>query len=122
MGQEFLLGLIGTVEGERDPHNLYLIFTFMQKIIKHYNLLDVSEEIFDTLSCYFPVDFRSPFSPSGGGDNQTVSRDELAMKLCQCLVASSEFIDSTVQLALEKLGSDLTLAKTDSLTLLVSYE
>lgn len=92
----------------------------MQKVVKHYDLQDLSEDIFDTLSCYFPVDFRSSFA--GTEDRDSVTRDDLATKLGHCLVASPEFIDSTVHLALEKLGSDLTLAKTDSLALLVSSE
>lgn len=120
MAREFLLGLIGTIEGERDPHNLDLIFSFMEKVIKHFDLEDMSEDIFETLSCYFPVDFRPSFASQKDKDSTLVTRDSLAAKLCDCLIASSDFIEGTVELALEKLDSELVLAKTDSLKLLVS--
>lgn len=114
MGGDFMYGLINSIDGERDPRNLDFIFTFMPDLIKHFSLLHLAEEMFEIFACYFPIDF----TPSRE-DPSNISRDELAAKLSDCLVASPEFIEWLVPLALDKLESDLIEAKLDSLELLV---
>uniref|UniRef100_A0A0A1WYE0 MMS19 nucleotide excision repair protein n=1 Tax=Zeugodacus cucurbitae TaxID=28588 RepID=A0A0A1WYE0_ZEUCU len=114
MGGDFMYGLINSIDGERDPRNLDFIFTFMPDLIKHFSLLHLAEEMFEIFACYFPIDF----TPSRE-DPSNISRDELAEKLSDCLVASSEFIEWVVPLAVEKLESDLVEAKLDSINLLV---
>ncbi|XP_014088855.2 MMS19 nucleotide excision repair protein [Bactrocera oleae] len=113
MGGDFMYGLINSIDGERDPRNLDFIFTFMPDLIKHFSLLHLAEEMFEIFACYFPIDF----TPSRE-DPSNISRDELAAKLSDCLVASPEFIEWLVPLALDKLESDLIEAKLDSLELL----
>ncbi|XP_054725746.1 MMS19 nucleotide excision repair protein [Anastrepha obliqua] len=113
MGVDFMYGLINSIDGERDPRNLDFIFTFMPDLIKRFSLLHLGEEMFEIFACYFPIDF----TPSRD-DPSNISRDELAAKLSECLVASPEFIEWVVPLALEKLESDLVVAKLDSLELL----
>lgn len=113
MGGDFMYGLINSIDGERDPRNLDFVFTFMPDLIKKFSLLHLAEEMFEIFSCYFPIDF----TPSRE-DPSNISRDELSAKLADCLVASPEFIEFVVPLALEKLESDLVEAKLDSLDLL----
>ncbi|KAL9890482.1 MMS19 nucleotide excision repair protein [Glossina fuscipes fuscipes] len=113
MSGDFIYGIISSIDGERDPRNLDLIFSFMPGFIATYPLLHLSEEMFEIFACYFPIDF----TPSPG-DPSNITRDDLAAKLTKCLVASPDFIEWAIPLALEKLESELIVAKCDSLELL----
>lgn len=114
MSGDFIYGIVSSLDGERDPRNLDFIFTFMPDFIATYPLLHLGEEMFEVFACYFPIDF----NPTKN-DPDTITRDDLATKLNKCLVASPEFVEWTVALVLEKLESDLIVAKCDSLELLV---
>lgn len=115
MGADFIYGVIQAMDAERDPRNLLFLFEFMPRFIANYPLRHLSEEMFEIFFCYFPIDFHpSPNDPQG------ITRDKLAEKLALCLCASKDFSDSCFALALEKLDSDMKVAKLDSLHLLVS--
>ncbi|KAL7727200.1 hypothetical protein ACLKA6_004464 [Drosophila palustris] len=113
MSGDFLYGLINSIDGERDPRNLDIIFSFMPEFISQYPLLHLAEEMFEIFACYFPIDF----NPSKQ-DPEAITRDALAEKLTNCLVASEQFAEWTVALAVEKLDSELLVAKLDSIELL----
>ncbi|XP_017044265.1 MMS19 nucleotide excision repair protein [Drosophila ficusphila] len=113
MAGDFLYGLINSIDGERDPRNLDIIFSFMPEFLSTYPLLHLAEEMFEIFACYFPIDF----NPSKQ-DPAAITRDELASKLTNCLVANNEFAEGTVVLAIEKLESELLVAKLDSIELL----
>lgn len=115
MGADFIYGVIQAVESERDPRNLVFLFEFMPRFISSYPLRHLTEEMFEVFSCYFPIDFHP--SPN---DPMAITRDGLAEKLSSCLCASKDFADHCFVLALEKLEGDLSVAKLDSLHLLVS--
>lgn len=59
MGPDFLDGIISTIDGERDPNNLMLLFSVLPCIIKEFPLGHLTEEMFAVVACYFPVDFNS---------------------------------------------------------------
>lgn len=59
MGPDFAFGLLSFIEGEIDPKNLYTIFNFLPLFINQFDLKHLSEELFEVLSCYFPVDFNT---------------------------------------------------------------
>ncbi|KAM7362587.1 MMS19 nucleotide excision repair protein [Cochliomyia hominivorax] len=113
MSGDFIYGIISSIDGERDPRNLDFIYGFMPDFIATYPLLHLSEEMFEIFACYFPIDF----NPSKN-DPDTITRDNLSKKLTKCLVASPDFVEWCVALALEKLESELVVAKCDSLELL----
>ncbi|XP_013098838.2 MMS19 nucleotide excision repair protein [Stomoxys calcitrans] len=113
MSGDFIYGIVSSIDGERDPRNLDFIFSFMPHFISTYPLLHLSEEMFEVFACYFPIDF----NPTKN-DPDTITRENLSRKLTQCLIASQDFVEWTVALALEKLESDLVVAKCDSLVLL----
>lgn len=115
MGADFIYNVIQTVDGERDPRNLLFLFEFMPKFISSYPLKHFTEEMFEVFSCYFPIDFHP--SPN---DPKAITRDILAEKLELCLCAHKDFAQYCYPLALEKLDTDLTVAKLDSLSLMVS--
>nr|XP_012153539.1 PREDICTED: MMS19 nucleotide excision repair protein homolog isoform X2 [Megachile rotundata] len=113
MGPDFLYGMISTIEGERDPRNLMLIFTILPHFMKEFPLGHLTEEMFEVIACYFPVDF----NPSGS-DGLKITRDDLAEKLAPCLCAIPEFSEYCIPTIIEKLFSSLKVAKMDSLYLL----
>jgi Dos2-interacting transcription regulator of RNA-Pol-II len=115
MGPDFVYGIINAIDGERDPRNLLFLFGFMPGFIEKYPLHHLTEEMFEIFSCYFPIDFHpSPQDPAA------ITRDLLASHLSSCLCASEAFADDCIDLVLEKIESQLVIAKLDSLELLVS--
>lgn len=115
MGPDLILGILTAIEGERDPRNLLFLFKFMPDFIRKFPLYTFCDEMFEVFACYFPIDFHP--TPN---DPDAISREILAENLANCLTASKNFCDGCVDLLLEKLESDLTVAKIDSLLLLVS--
>lgn len=113
LGPDFVFGVISMVDGERDPRNLLQLFGMFPHFIRTFPLGHLTEEMFEVMACYFPVDFYSiPSTPSA------ITRDDLAAALSQCLVASPAFAEFCIPLLLEKLDSQLRIAKLDSLRLL----
>ncbi|CAK9794946.1 MMS19 nucleotide excision repair protein [Anthophora plagiata] len=113
MGTNFTYGVIRTIDGERDPRNLLLLFSILPQFIKEVPLGHLTEEMFEVIACYFPVDF----NPSGS-EGIEVTRDDLAEKLAPCLYAVPEFAEFCIPLIIDKLFSSLKVAKLDSLNLL----
>lgn len=114
MGSDFVYGVINSIDGERDPRNLMFLYEFLPVFIQNFPLHHLSEEMFDIFSSYFPIHF----FPSQN-DPAALTRDSLAKALAVCLCSSKEFTDSCLTLILEKLESELVVAKMDSLYLLV---
>lgn len=113
LGPDFVFGVISMIDGERDPRNLLQLFGILPNFIKTFPLGHLTEEMFDVVSCYFPVDFYSmPDTPNG------ITRDDLADALLPCLIASPAFTEFCIPLLLEKLDSQLRIAKLDSLRVL----
>ncbi|XP_011641202.1 MMS19 nucleotide excision repair protein homolog isoform X2 [Pogonomyrmex barbatus] len=113
LGPDLVYGIISSMDGERDPNNLMLLFNILPRFIKEFPLGHLTEEMFEVMACYFPVDF----NPSGVED-LSVTREDLAKKLIPCLCAIPEFADYCLPLILDKLQSTLKVAKLDSLNLL----
>jgi len=57
MGPDLVYGIISSIDGERDPKNLMLLFDILLQFIKEFPLGHLTEEMFEVLACYFPVDF-----------------------------------------------------------------
>ncbi|XP_048516354.1 MMS19 nucleotide excision repair protein homolog isoform X2 [Athalia rosae] len=114
MGPDFIYGVISAMDGERDPRNLMLLFKILPKFIKGFPLGHLTEEMFEVIACYFPIDFNA--SASEGG--HAVTREDLAYSLAPCLYAIPEFAEFCLPLIIERLDSSLKLAKLDSLYLL----
>ncbi|CAB3246836.1 unnamed protein product [Arctia plantaginis] len=114
LGPDLVCGMVSIMDGERDPRNLIFLFNFLPKFIKTIPIGHLTEEMFDVISCYYPIDFHpSPDDPAA------VTRDDLAKALCPCLCAIPEFGEQCLIMLMEKLDSSLRLAKLDSLALLV---
>jgi DNA repair/transcription protein MET18/MMS19 len=59
LGPDFVFGVISMIDGERDPRNLLQLFGMLPHFIITFPLGHLKEEMFDVVSCYFPVDFYS---------------------------------------------------------------
>ena len=60
MGLDFVYGVISAIDGERDPRNLMFLFSILPEFLRVVTLGHLSEEMFEVMACYFPVDFRVP--------------------------------------------------------------
>ncbi|XP_028027828.1 MMS19 nucleotide excision repair protein homolog [Bombyx mandarina] len=113
LGPDFVYGFIASMDGERDPRNLIFLFNFLPEFIREIPLGHLVEEMFEVISCYYPIDFHpAPDDPA------PVTRQDLATALSPCLCAIPEFAEHCLVLLVEKLDSSLRLAKLDSLRLL----
>ncbi|XP_034244485.1 MMS19 nucleotide excision repair protein homolog [Thrips palmi] len=114
MGPDLVYHIITSIDGERDPRNLNYLFSMLPAILRTVSLGHLTEDFFEVMACYFPVDFQ----PAAADPNQ-ISREKLAFGLSECLTAIPEFCEFSIPLLLEKLDSSLRLAKLDSLQLLM---
>ncbi|XP_077501947.1 MMS19 nucleotide excision repair protein isoform X2 [Amblyomma americanum] len=114
MGSKFVHACIQALEGERDPRCLLQVFAIIPMLCNEFILDELEESVFDVCACYFPVDFNPP-----GEDVGRITREELAEALLTCMTGSAGFGKYCVPLAVEKLDSDLTVAKLDSLKVLI---
>ncbi|KAL0830754.1 hypothetical protein ABMA28_002878 [Loxostege sticticalis] len=113
LGPDFVYGVISSMDGERDPRNLLFLFGFLSTFLKDVPLGHLVDDMFEVISCYYPIDFHpAPDDPA------PVTRQDLANALCPCLCAVPEFGEQCLVLLVEKLDSSLRLAKIDSLRLL----
>ena len=131
---------IQSMDGEKDPRNLLLIFRLVPKIINELPIDNFVEDLFEVLSCYFPVDFNpvreaqhnsfiANFWTSNNRfdgiqtntkeDAEIITRESLAQSLHHCLSHTSVFAAFLIPLILDKLESTLVASKLDSMKLLV---
>ncbi|VDM01336.1 unnamed protein product [Schistocephalus solidus] len=128
--QEFLRGYIASVEEEKDPEILMLIFPAHCTVMRYFDLGHLEEDFFDIIAAYFPVDY-SPvslffiqlhalsLSPHPPGKSLDLKRSDLAAKLNDCLFASRLFAGPLLlPLLLEKAGSQWSEGRSDALNLL----
>lgn len=113
MGADFVYGFIGAMDGERDPRLLLYLYDFFPKFVSTFPLGHLDQEAFEVVACYFPIDF-NPIR----NESEDITRDQLAEKLSNCLCAHESFAMDCMELMLEKLDSELSVAKIDSLRLL----
>ena len=111
MGQDFVYNLVKSVEGEVDPRNLMLVFQLWhQLLIDGVQLGKFTEEAFEVVSCYFPIDF----NPPPNDKEKPVTCEDLVTSLRKVLSATPDFANFCVPLMIEKMESDVQSAKLDA--------
>ncbi|XP_073451557.1 MMS19 nucleotide excision repair protein homolog [Aquarana catesbeiana] len=111
LGADFTFGFIQVMDGEKDPRNLLVAFRIVHDIItKDYALGPFVEELFEVVSCYFPIDFTPP-----SNDPHGITREDLILGLRAVLAATPRFAEFFLPLLIEKMDSDVQNAKLDSL-------
>lgn len=111
ISSEFVFGYIQAMDGEKDPRNLLICFENSHLLIQHVDITLFAEDLFEILSCYFPVEFRAPKD-----DQFRIKKEDLVLALRKCLSATPLFGPYSVPLYVEKLSSDLMESKLDALT------
>ncbi|KAH6945984.1 hypothetical protein HPB50_010987 [Hyalomma asiaticum] len=91
----------------------YAVYRMLAYMLLNHKSCELEQTLFEVCACYFPIDFNPPPNDTG-----KISREDLADALLWCMTASAGFGKYCIPLAIEKLGSDLTVAKLDSLKLL----
>ncbi|XP_076807958.1 MMS19 nucleotide excision repair protein homolog [Clavelina lepadiformis] len=110
LGRNFLYNFIQAIDGEQDPRNLLVVFQLAYDVISTgIDLLNLAEELFDVISCYFPIDF----NPSSGG-KFSITNQDLVLGLRRVLSSTNAFAQFCIPLMLEKLDSDIESAKVDA--------
>lgn len=97
MGLDFLNSYTKTIEGEKDPRNLMLLFSMDRIILLEFDVQEVIEELFDVTFCYFPISFRPP-----PNDPYGITADDLKLALRKCMASSPHFAKTAIPLFLEK--------------------
>ncbi|XP_068203487.1 MMS19 nucleotide excision repair protein homolog [Palaemon carinicauda] len=115
MGTDFVLGFVTAMDGEKDPRNLVLLFAIVPVIVKCLPLGPFTEELFEVVAAYFPIDFVPPADDPFG-----ISAEDLVLGLRQALSSTPAFAPYCIPLIQEKLDSDLYSAKLDALHTLVA--
>ncbi len=117
--------IIVSIDGEKDPLCLMDGFKAAQMVLQtfeslgeqsvHQSMLEAaSEEMFDILSCYFPVSFTPP------EHDKSITREDIAEALEVTLLAWRGFHSSVLDLVEEKISSIVKQAKKDSIHMLRS--
>ncbi|KAH7300900.1 hypothetical protein KP509_23G003000 [Ceratopteris richardii] len=117
-GTLFVERLCGIIDGEKDPRCLLLGFHIVELAAQIFPdpagyIGSVIEDLFDLLSCYFPISFTPP-----PDDNWGITREDLSVALMHCLGATNLFAEFSIPFLLDKLSSSLKNAKLDSLKFL----
>uniref|UniRef100_A0A7S1HYB5 MMS19 nucleotide excision repair protein n=1 Tax=Eutreptiella gymnastica TaxID=73025 RepID=A0A7S1HYB5_9EUGL len=105
-------GFINIMDGEREPFNLMTAFQLHFEImtkLDQANLGYFHAEMFDVVSCYFPITF-TPLA----NDPHAITPDDLKAALVRCMVLP-EFAPHCLPFLTDKLGSPIVSTKLDVL-------
>lgn len=99
LGPDFLATFMKSVSGERDPRCLVHMFSAFLEVASNFTMGPFTEDMFETIACYFPVEFKPQ-------KNDTITREYLAASCASCLVASPSFASFCFLFIDEKLNDD----------------
>ncbi|TIA93584.1 hypothetical protein E3P99_00068 [Wallemia hederae] len=110
LGGEFVSGYIHTIQGEKDPRNLMLVFGMNRVVLIEFDTQSHTEAFFDVVFCYFPITFKPP-----PDDPYGISTDDLRLALRSDISASPFFAEQGIPLLIEKLTASSGAVKRDAL-------
>lgn len=103
MNEEFVRRYALAIDGEQDPRNLVIVFRMTVIVLQHFNLAGMEEQLFDVVTCYYPIDFTPPPDEPNFG----VTAKQLTTALENCMKASDKLAPHIIPFLLEKLGSSV---------------
>ncbi|KAG8771304.1 hypothetical protein FRC12_003699 [Ceratobasidium sp. 428] len=106
----FLPKYIQLAEGEKDPRNLLVAFNIAKILSLEFNITAHVDDLFDIVSCYFPISFEPPPNNPYG-----ITAEDLKSSLRECLSASPRFGPLALPFFLEKLSATSPQTKRDTL-------
>ncbi|EPX73887.1 TFIIH regulator [Schizosaccharomyces octosporus yFS286] len=107
----FFAGICTTFAGEKDPRNLFLVFSMLQKILKRFPIGGFEKQFFDIAYCYFPITFRAPPDAQA----LTITTDDLKEQLQNTLIATDAFSHLLLPELFKKLKASAVRVKVDAL-------
>eukprot|EP00834_Sanchytrium_tribonematis_P000723 NODE_14_length_51535_cov_1.125049.p1 type:complete len:873 gc:universal NODE_14_length_51535_cov_1.125049:36859-39477(+) len=91
---EFIDFYVQSIDGEKDPRNLVIIFQITSKLLKNIDTSKTREQLYEITSCYFPITFT----------NESDLELETKLKsLLENILSSPHFASLTIELVMEKL-------------------
>ncbi|CAH9063551.1 unnamed protein product [Cuscuta epithymum] len=118
MGDVLVYGICESIDGEKDPQCLMLIFRIVEALARVFphscgSLASYAEDLFEILGCYFPIHYTHSKS-----QDVDIKREELSQALMLAFASTPCFEPYVIPLLLEKLSSDLPSTKVESLKFL----
>ena len=83
-----------SIDGEKDPRNLVIIFATTLKVIHLVDISKIRDALYEVTSCYFPITFTN---------NADITMDKQLKQLLQDILSSPHFSPLTIELIMEKL-------------------
>ncbi|OMJ17685.1 MMS19 nucleotide excision repair protein-like protein [Smittium culicis] len=59
INNDFVLGIISAIDGEKDPRNLLVVFDIIRKLVSIADISLCTKQLFDVVFCYFPIAYKS---------------------------------------------------------------
>ncbi|EDQ85318.1 uncharacterized protein MONBRDRAFT_29428 [Monosiga brevicollis MX1] len=107
LGQQFVVGFVQQIDGEKDPRCLTQAFDLVPFVAKTFALTpNLTTALFEAISCYFPITFHPP-----PNDPYGITHEGLVAAHQACLSAHDAFAGPTIELVLDKLGSTIDETK-----------
>lgn len=97
---DFLPRLLVYLDGEKDPRNLMIIFSFLQVPMVEWDVARDAKDLFEAVFNYFPITFRAPPNDPNG-----ITSQDLKDRLRDCLSATGHFAPYAFPALLDKLDS-----------------
>lgn len=120
MDGDLLYSVVHLMEGESNPQNLLVCFSIVSLILKNFEDLEpFIDDLFDWLSSYYPVDYTPNESDETESQGVIILRSDLVNALYECFYASQLNSENLQTLLLEKLESNITSTKIESLQCLI---
>ncbi|KAL3116772.1 hypothetical protein niasHT_004273 [Heterodera trifolii] len=99
--QRVLLAFIHAAQGEREPRALARMFALHQRMSANFAMGVLSEDMFELVACYFPIDYEP--SDQEQAEPMPITREQLRHS-CECaLLGHAAFAPYCMQLIAEKL-------------------
>eukprot|EP00475_Leptophrys_vorax_P004786 TRINITY_DN1285_c0_g1_i3.p1 TRINITY_DN1285_c0_g1~~TRINITY_DN1285_c0_g1_i3.p1 ORF type:complete len:956 (+),score=250.79 TRINITY_DN1285_c0_g1_i3:257-2869(+) len=102
--EQFLEGFLHSMDGEKDPRNLLMCFRTLKNQLLSADfeaaVSRLADEIFEILTCYFPITFTPPKDDPFG-----ISSQDLIMELRACLSRNRHLSSNVIPFLLDKLLS-----------------
>ena len=115
MDGDLIYSIVHLIEGENNPENLMLCFDIVFYILKNFdNLEPYIEDLFDFLFSYFPVNYTPDET-----ENINIQRSDLVQAIYDCFYSNPLNADILQSSLLEKLDSNLSSTKIESLECLI---
>ena len=104
---EYILIFLQSVEGEKDPRCLLLIFDLFVFLNQHLDTASYEDDLFEVVSCYFPI----MYNPPKEVNKLHITKEDLSSKLLLCLTCNKQFAPFLIHLLIDKFESPLEEVK-----------